>query len=70
MGAVSSAHNSCWKETSLARMSPEARELWLRLFDPSQYLSQVNCPILFLNGSNDFAYPMDSYKNVLRTRAP
>jgi hypothetical protein len=43
-------------------MTPDARERWLRLFDPSQYLGGVNCPILFLNGSNDFAYPMDSYR--------
>lgn len=54
--------NSCWRDTSLASMTPEARERWLRLFDPSQYLHAVNCPILFLNGSNDFAYPMDSYR--------
>ncbi|NDA69113.1 MAG: hypothetical protein EBY09_21200 [Verrucomicrobia bacterium] len=31
-------------------------------YDPSRYLAGVSCPILFLNGSNDFAYPMDSYK--------
>jgi dienelactone hydrolase len=58
--------NSCWKDKSLAAMSPEARALWLQDFDPSQYLSGVNCPILFLNGSNDFAYPMDSYRKCYR----
>ena len=58
--------NSCWKETSLAKMNPEARERWLRVFDPSHYLGGVNCPILFLNGSNDFAYPMDSYRKSYR----
>jgi hypothetical protein len=26
----------------------------------------VNCPILFLNGSNDFAYPLDSYRKSYR----
>ena len=26
------------------------------------YLAGVRCPILFLNGSNDFAYPLDSYQ--------
>lgn len=54
--------NSYWKDKSLAAMNPEARERWIRNFDPSQYLSGVDCPILFLNGSNDFAYPMDSYR--------
>ena len=54
--------NSCWKTTSLAAMSPAARERWLKYFDPSHYLRDVDCPILFLNGSNDFAYPLDSYR--------
>jgi len=54
--------NSYWKDKSLAAMEAEARERWIRNFDPSQYLGGVDCPILFLNGSNDFAYPMDSYR--------
>ncbi len=58
--------NSHWKATSLARMRPDARDLWLRNFDPSQYLGMVNCPILFLNGSSDFAYPLDSYRASYR----
>jgi dienelactone hydrolase len=58
--------DSAWRDTSLAKMSPGARELWLRLFDPSQYLGNVRCPILFLNGSNDFAYPLDSYQKSYR----
>jgi dienelactone hydrolase len=58
--------DSCWKATSLARMHPDARDRWLRDFDPSQYLGGVNCPILFLNGSNDFAYPLDSYRASYR----
>jgi dienelactone hydrolase len=62
--------NSCWKATSLAAMKPEARELWLRLFDPSQYLGGVDCPILFLNGSNDFAYPLDSYRKCAQLVRP
>ena len=58
--------DSCWKATALAQMRPEARERWLRDFDPSQYLSGVKCPILFLNGSKDFAYPLDSYRASYR----
>ena len=58
--------NSAWKAGSLAKMSPEARARWLRDFDPSQYLRGVNCPILFLNGSSDFAYPLDSYRASYR----
>jgi dienelactone hydrolase len=58
--------NSVWKNGSLAKLHPETRELWLQEFDPSQYLGNVRCPILFLNGSNDFAYPMDSYRTSYR----
>jgi dienelactone hydrolase len=58
--------NSTWKNTSLAKMTPEARDLWLRLFDPSAYLDDVRCPILFVNGTTDFAYPLDSYQKSYR----
>ncbi len=58
--------DSAWKATSLAKMRPETRERWLRDFDPSQYLSGVKCPILFLNGTKDFAYPLDSYRASYR----
>ncbi len=53
--------NSVWKPGSLAKMDPEARSLWLATFDPSRYLPAVRCPILFLNGTHDFAYPLDSH---------
>ena len=58
--------NSVWKDKALADMTPEARELWLRLFDPGRYLGGVRCPILFLNGTTDFAYPLDSYQKSYR----
>jgi cephalosporin-C deacetylase-like acetyl esterase len=63
--------NSVWKEPVLDRMPSDQRERWVRLFDPSRYLPRVKCPILFLNGTNDFAYPMDSYrKSVELVKAP
>ncbi len=58
--------NSYWTDKSLAALKPETRSLWLRLFDPSQYLSGVGCPILFVNGTTDFAYPLDSYQKSYR----
>ena len=58
--------NSVWKDGSLARMTPESRALWLHLFDPSQYLGNVRCPTLFVNGTSDFAYPLDSYQKSYR----
>lgn len=54
--------NSYWLEPRFAKMTAEQRDRWVNFFDPSRYLAGVSCPILFLNGSNDFAYPMDSYK--------
>jgi hypothetical protein len=62
--------NSIWKDGSLARMTPEARELWLKTFDPSEYLAYTQCPILFLNGTHDFAYPLDSYQKSYRLVRP
>ena len=53
--------NSVWKPT-LDGFPPERRERCVKNFDPSSYLAGVRCPILFLNGTNDFAYPMDSYQ--------
>ncbi len=58
--------NSVWKDGSLAALSPESRERWLRLFDPGQYVGGVRYPILFVNGTTDFAYPMDSYRKTYR----
>lgn len=54
--------NSVWLEPRISKMTPEHRDRWVSHWDPSRYLASVSCPILFLNGSNDFAYPMDSYK--------
>lgn len=53
--------NSVWLPT-FQKMTDARREQWVSHWDPSRYLAGVSSPILFLNGSNDFAYPMDSYK--------
>jgi dienelactone hydrolase len=57
--------NSCWLG-DLARLTPEQRRTWIDNFDPSRYLPRVKCPILFVNGTNDFAYPLDSYQKSYR----
>ena len=43
------------------RMSPEQQERWLSLFDPSRHLVRATCPMLFVNGTNDFAFSPDSW---------
>lgn len=52
--------NSAWLPR-FEKMSPEQRTRWVTLWDPSKYLPAVSMPILFVNGTNDFAYPLDSY---------
>lgn len=52
--------NSAWLGR-FENMSPEQRKRWVHLWDPSNYLRSVSMPILFVNGTNDFAYPLDSY---------
>lgn len=62
--------NSAWKDNALAGMSDEARRLWLKLFDPGQHVGRAACPIMFLNGTNDFAYPLDSYRKTIEQVNP
>lgn len=57
--------DSAWVEI-LAGMSPENRQLWIENFDPSRYLPGCRTPILFVNGTNDFAYPLSSYQKSYR----
>jgi len=52
--------NSVWLP-QFAKMKPDERERWISLWDPSRYLPAVSMPILFINGTNDNAYPLDSY---------
>ncbi len=52
--------NSAWLGR-LNGMTPEQRDRWVSLWDPSRYLPAVSMPIFFVNGTNDFAYPLDSY---------
>ena len=54
--------NSYWLEPRFKKMGTEKTKQWADLFDPSRYLPGVTCPILFVNGTNDFAYPLDSYQ--------
>ena len=43
-----------------AAMSSEERQEWHDKCDPSVYLSSASMPMLFVSGTNDFAYPIDS----------
>ncbi|MDA7889914.1 acetylxylan esterase [Akkermansiaceae bacterium] len=53
--------NSAWRNSEFGKMSAAQSDKWHKLWDPSQYLASARMPVAFLNGTNDFAYPMDSY---------
>ena len=53
--------NSAWLP-SFEKLGVEKAGLWLKQWDPSEYLGHAQMPMLWVNGTNDFAYPMDSWK--------
>jgi dienelactone hydrolase len=53
--------NSAWLG-EFKNMGEARAKKWLELWDPSAYLSQAKMPFLWVTGSNDFAYPLDSLK--------
>jgi len=57
--------NSTWLG-EFEKMKPDRAERWRRLWDPSIYLPQVKCPMLWVNGTNDFAFPMDAWQKSSR----
>ncbi len=57
--------NSAWIPT-FAKMSGDWRMTWVDNFDPSKYVGRAKMPMLFVNGTNDFAYPLDSYQKTYR----
>jgi len=51
---------SCWLG-EFKKMTPALKAKWVRLWDPSQYVGSVAMPVFFVNGTNDFAYWLESY---------
>ena len=39
----------------------DRRDAWVRAYDPSSLLPRSRVPLLFVNGTNDVHYPLDSY---------
>ena len=52
--------NSAWVGR-LEKMTTDQRSRWIKFWDPSRYVQNASMPMLFVNGTNDFAYPLDSY---------
>ncbi len=62
--------NSAWANKEIAGIEPDSRRLWQLLFDPGRHVGRAVCPMLFLNGTNDFAYPLDSYRKTIEQVSP
>lgn len=57
--------NSAWVPI-LNQLPADERAQWIQNFDPSSYLARCKVPALWMNGTNDFAYPLDSYQKCYR----
>lgn len=57
--------NSAWNNI-FARLEPDQRKRWVANFEPSRYIGGARMPVLWVNGTNDFAYPLDSYQKSYR----
>jgi dienelactone hydrolase len=57
--------NSVWLP-AFEKLGQDKADLWLKQWDPSSYLGQAQMPMLWVNGTNDFAYPMDSWQKSYR----
>ncbi|HOX37747.1 MAG TPA: acetylxylan esterase [Candidatus Brocadiia bacterium] len=57
--------NSAWLP-NFKQMGEEKASRWLGLWDPSVYLPLAKMPMLWVTGTNDFAYPMDSLQKSYR----
>ncbi len=57
--------NSTWLDT-FQMMGEKNRAKWLSMWDPSLYIGAAKMPVLWVTGTNDFAYPMDSMRKTYR----
>jgi dienelactone hydrolase len=57
--------NVMWK-ADFERMGAVGADKWMRLWDPSHYLPEARMPFLWVNGTNDPAFPLDSYQKSYR----
>jgi dienelactone hydrolase len=57
--------DSAWLK-NFAQMGRERAGKWLSLWDPSVYLPNSKMPMLWVDGTNDFAYPLPSLQKSYR----
>lgn len=49
------------QKPSIDKLDPEHRALWVKEYDPGSLLPRCHVPIMFVNGTNDVHYVLDSY---------
>jgi hypothetical protein len=57
--------DSAWLK-EFAQLGAARTAAWVRLWDPSSYLSLGRRPMFWINGTNDFAYVMPSWQKSYR----
>lgn len=57
--------DSAWLK-NFAELGPARASKWLSLWDPSVYLPASKMPMLWVTGTNDFAYPFPSLRKSYR----
>ncbi len=62
--------DSAWL-SDFERLGPDKSAMWLKAWDPAQYLPDAAMPILWVDGTNDSNYPLDSLqRSYLLTKGP
>lgn len=56
---------SIWSK-EIQGLPEERRKVWIDSLDPSRYLPQAKAPMLFINGTNDACFWLDSYQKSYR----
>lgn len=57
--------DSVWLPRFEQMTSTHAKK-WVQLWDPSMYVGSASMPVFFVNGTNDFAYWLESYEKTYR----
>ncbi|HSH93847.1 MAG TPA: acetylxylan esterase [Roseimicrobium sp.] len=59
--------DSLWLEKNFQNeIAPERVEQWLRLWDPSQYVTRIHIPVLFCDGTNDKFFRLGSLQKTIQ----
>jgi dienelactone hydrolase len=52
--------------SNVEKLGPENAARWMQWWDPSNYLPGATMPMLWVNGTNDFAYTMNAWQKSYR----